>query len=79
MRSQWNRVVGTILMSTLQTIIVYSIEKISLNYSYLLPDLAQWLTLSGSNYPYLEQISLLPLQTKADTCEKNSHHENTPI
>ena len=26
----------------------------------LLPDLAQWFTLNGLNYPYLEQISMVP-------------------
>ena len=32
-------------------------EKTSLNYPHLPPDLALWLTLSGSNYQYLEQNS----------------------
>ena len=31
-----------------------------LNYRYLLPDLAPWLTLSSSNYPCLEQFSMVP-------------------
>ena len=35
------------------TITVYKIEKHSLNYRHLLPDLASWLTLSGSNYPHI--------------------------
>ena len=35
-------------------------EKISLNYRHLLPDLASWLTLSGSNYLCLEQIFMVP-------------------
>ena len=35
-------------------------QKDVLNYRYLLPDLVPWLTLSGSNYPYLEQISMAP-------------------
>ena len=39
---------------------VYKIEKISLNYRHLLPDLAACLTLSGSNYPYLEHIFMVP-------------------
>ena len=38
---------------TQHTFIVY-IEKISLNHRHLLTDLATWVTLSGSNYPYLE-------------------------
>ena len=42
------------------TIIVYKIEKISLNRRYLLPELVPWLTLSGSNYPCLERISMVP-------------------
>ena len=32
----------------------------SLNYRYLLPELVPWLTLSGSNYPCLERISMVP-------------------
>ena len=39
---------------------LYKIEKVSLNYRHLLPDPAPWLTLSGSNYLYLEQISMVP-------------------
>ena len=39
------------------TITVQKSEKISLKYRHLPPDL--WLTLSGSDYPYLEQICLL--------------------
>ena len=35
-------------------------EKTILNYRYWLPDLAPWLTLSGSNYPCLEQFSMVP-------------------
>ena len=45
---------------TRHTFIVWKIEKISLNYRHLLPDLAPRLTLSGSNYPCLEQISMVP-------------------
>ena len=45
---------------TQHTIIVKEIKKKSLNYRYLLPDLAPWLTLSGSNYPCLEQFSMAP-------------------
>ena len=45
---------------TQHTIIVYKIEKISLNYRYLLPELVPWLTVSGSNYPCLERISMVP-------------------
>ena len=45
---------------TQHTIIVKKIEKTSLNYQHLLPDLAQLLTLSGSNYPYPEQVSVVP-------------------
>ena len=44
---------------TQHTIIVKEIKK-SLNYCYLLPDLALYLTLSGSNYPRLEQFSMVP-------------------
>ena len=35
-------------------------EKISLNYRCLLPELVPRLTLSGSNYPCLERISMVP-------------------
>ena len=35
-------------------------EKLFLDYFHLPSDLALWLTLSGSNYPYLEQISMVP-------------------
>ena len=38
------------------SIIVLMIARTSLNYRHLLPDLALWLTLNGSYYPYLEQI-----------------------
>ena len=44
---------------TQHTIIVYKIKKISLNYHHLLSDLEPWLTLSGSNYPYLERVSMI--------------------
>ena len=44
---------------TQHTNTVYKIEKISLNYRYLLPDLGPCLTLSGSNYPCLERISMV--------------------
>ena len=45
---------------TQHTIIVKKIEKITLNYRYLLPELVPWLTLSGSSYPCLERISMVP-------------------
>ena len=51
MRFQW-----------VHTIIVLKIKKTSLNYRHLLPDLAPLLTLSGSNYPYLEQVYMAPLK-----------------
>ena len=38
------------------TIIVWKIQKISLNYRYLLPELVP----CGSNYPCLERISMVP-------------------
>ena len=48
-------------MSTLNIeLLCRKIENTSLNYCHLLPDLAPWLTLSGSNYPYLEQITMVP-------------------
>ena len=45
---------------TQHTIIVWKSANISLNYRYLLPYLAPWLTLIGSNYPYLKQTSMVP-------------------
>ena len=44
---------------TQYTIILLKIENISINYRHLLPDLAPWLNLTGSNYPSLEQISMV--------------------
>ena len=49
---------------TQHTIIVLKIKNISLNYRYLFPELVPWLTLSGSNYPYLEWISMVPKMFK---------------
>ena len=45
---------------TQHTIILLKIENTSINYRHLLPDLAPWLNLIGSNYPSLEQISMVP-------------------
>ena len=47
------------------TCIVWKVKKISLSNRHLLPDLAPWLTLKGSNYPYLEQISMVPKMFEA--------------
>ena len=47
-------------MSTLNIQLLLENRKDFLNYRYLLPDLVPWLTLSGSNYSYLEQISMVP-------------------
>ena len=43
---------------TQHIIIVTEIKK-SINYHYFVSDLAPWLTLSGSNYPCLEQIFMV--------------------
>ena len=43
---------------TQYTIISWNIESTSLKYPHLTPDLALSLTLNGSNYPCLEQISI---------------------
>ena len=40
-------------------IILQKIEKTAIYYSHLFPNLALWLILSGSNYPYLEKISMV--------------------
>ena len=45
---------------TQHTIIVWKIEKTSLNYRQLPPDVAPSLTLSDLNYTYLEQVSMVP-------------------
>ena len=45
---------------TQQIIILLKIENISINYRHLLPDLAPWLNLIASNYPSIEQISMVP-------------------
>ena len=43
-----------------QHTIILEIEKTSIYYSHMPPNLALWLTLSGSTYPYLEKISVNP-------------------
>ena len=45
---------------TQHSIILKKIEKTSLNYPYMPPDLMLWLTLSGSEYQCLELISMTP-------------------
>ena len=54
--THWNHLIKVILMRTLNIKLLWK----SLNYRYSLPDLAPWLTLSGSNYPCLEQFSMVP-------------------
>ena len=44
---------------TPHTLIKQKIDRISQNYRFLLPGLALWLFLSGSNYLYLKQISIV--------------------
>ena len=39
-------------------ITLQNLEKTFFSYPHLSPDLALWLTLSGSNYPCLEQIPI---------------------
>ena len=55
-----NRLDEAILMSTPTYNYCTENRKQSLNYRSLLPDLAPWLTLSGSNCPCLEQFSMVP-------------------
>ena len=50
---------------TQHIIIEKKIEKTSLKYPCLSPDLAPWLTLSGSTYQFLEQISNGPKDVQA--------------
>ena len=49
-----------ILMNTLNIPLFCRRSKRHPYYFYLSPNLAQLLTLSGSNYPYLEQIFMVP-------------------
>ena len=59
--THWNRLIEAILMSTLNIKLLSRKSKTkSLNYRYLLPDLAPWLTLNGWNFPCLEQFSMVP-------------------
>ena len=66
---------------TQHTIIVKEIKKIPK--LSLLPDLAPWLTLSGSNYPCVEQFSMVPKMfepLKFDFFGDNLHEmSNTPF
>ena len=58
-----NCLIEAILMSTLNFTSLNkwtNRKKKSLNYRHLLPDLAPWLTESGSNYPYLKEIFKVP-------------------
>ena len=57
------------------TITVQKIKHtfISLKYRHLLPELSPWLILSGFNYPYLEQISMIPKMFKPLTFEYTLH------
>ena len=55
--------------------IILKIEASSLKYPYLSPDLALWLTLSGSNLLYPEKISMFePL--KFDCLKKKQQKTN---
>ena len=58
---------------TQHTISEEKIENTSLNYRHLLPDMAPWLTLSGSNYPCLEQISIVLLAVSMAMATDLSH------
>ena len=67
---------------TQHTIILLKIENISINYRHLLPDLVPCLNLIGSNYPSLEQISMVPKMfepLKFDCKMKATTTENYPI
>ena len=59
--SHENRHIEATLKGTLNIPLLSRRSKTkSLNYSHSLSDLAPGLTLSGSNYPYLEQSSMVP-------------------
>ena len=67
-------------MRTLTLPFLYRRSKTSLNYNYLPPDLALWLTLSGSNYPCLEQIYMVPIMfelLRSDCIRKDGEHWGT--
>ena len=52
-----NRLIETILMSTRNiSLFCWRSNNIAVNYRHLLPGLAPWLNLIGSNYPSLKQI-----------------------
>ena len=56
-----NRLIEAILMSILNIqLLCRRSKKTFLYYSHLSPNLALWLTLSGSNYLCVEQISMVP-------------------
>ena len=58
--THYNRLIEAILLSTLNVHLLCRKSKhILLNNSYLLPDLAPWWNLSGSNYPCREQFSMV--------------------
>ena len=65
----WNCIIEAIIMSTHNIPLLSrwsrkkkkkKKKKKHLNCRHLLPDQASWLILSGSNYPYLEQIFMVP-------------------
>ena len=67
--THYNCLCEAILLSTLNKPLVITVLKIikkkkSLNHRHLHPDLALWLTLSGSNYPYLKQMSMVPIEVR---------------
>ena len=64
---------------TQHIIILERMENTFLNYPHLPPDLALWLTLSGSNYPYLEQISMVPKMLKPLKSDCQWVLKNDPI
>ena len=57
--THYNRPIEAILTSTLNKPLYYRRSNIQI-YPHLPPDPALWLPLNGSNYPCLEQISMVP-------------------
>ena len=54
-------------------------RKISPNHRHLHPDLAPWLTLSGSNYPCLEQFSMVSKMFEPLKFDCDKTYDNTCV
>ena len=77
------RIASSRRFSWVQSTFQYCIEnrKASLNYHHSLPVLVPWLTLSGSNYPYLIQVSMVPkmFEPLKFDCIYDKDHDHTDL